>query len=57
MKEQNLFIPFNSLLYHRTALRISNLVSYNYFGFSSMQEENMPVALIKNATNVKYKPV
>ena len=57
MKEQNLFIPFHSLLYHKTALGISNLVSYNYFGFSSMQKENVCVALIKNTTDVKYKPV
>ena len=34
-----------------------NLVSYNYFGLSSMQEENMSVTLIKNATNVINKPV
>ena len=57
MKEQNLFIPFNSLVYHKPALRISILVSYNYFGLSSMQEENVSVTLIENATNVKYKPV
>ena len=54
MKEQNLFIPFNLLLYHRTPQTQSNLVSYNYFDLSSMHEENMPATWIKNAANVRY---
>ena len=57
MKEQNLFILFNSLLYHRTALKVTNFMLYICFGLSSIEEENMSVTLIKNATNVKYKPV
>ena len=32
-------------------------MSYNYFGLLSMQEENMSVTLIKNATNIEYKQV
>ena len=51
MKEQNLFIPFNLPLYARASLKILALMTYNCFGLSSMEEENMSVILIKNATN------
>ena len=50
-------IPFNPLLCRSMPLKITNPISYSYFGLLSMNEENMSVTLIINATNVKYKPV
>ena len=57
MKEKNPFIPFNSLVYERTSLKTRNLISHSYFGLLSMQEENISDTLIKDATNLKCKPV
>ena len=36
---------------------MKDILSYDYFGLSLMQEENTSAALIDNDTNVKYKRV